>query len=71
MSAQMINYWTNFAISGTPNKPQPVNQQWPEFNMQTQAYMHFAAPNVSVIPFIRNSNCNFWDSMGYTWGVEH
>lgn len=68
LSVMMSYYWANFAHSGSPNKPLPVSVEWPAYDAINDRNMQLTVP-----PYV-NSHllapfCDFWDSMGYTFGV--
>jgi len=66
LTEQMGAYWTNFAISGDPNTPNPVAQyvNWPIFETSTSIDLQFNTPSFTE-SFIFKEKCDFWDSIGY------
>jgi carboxylesterase type B len=65
----MIDYWTNFARTGNPNKgANSVSTLWPKFDVSQLQDMKFIAPNSIVEQDFKQENCDFWDSIGYHHG---
>jgi carboxylesterase type B len=64
LTEQMGFYWTNMAISGNPNKPQPVGLEWPVYTASSSISMQLNTP-VFTETFIFKQKCDFWDSIGY------
>merc|ERR1712137_68197 len=67
LAAHISTAWGNFATSGTPNSPKQVSPQWPLYNQDTDQDMKWATPS-SVETGYLQSYCDFWDTLGYTWG---
>ena len=66
LSNAMVDYWTNFAHSGSPNKgPNPPKVQWAPFTPHDLNYMHLTTPNVSLESGYRKDKCDMWDKWGY------
>jgi len=59
--------WGNFATSHNPNTPFPVNTSWPGYHQSSDQDMMFATPS-SIETGYLDTYCDFWDSLGYTWG---
>ncbi len=68
MSNSMIDYWTNFAKTGNPNKPAPV-QFWPQFDYNTFNSLNINTPN-SIVQGLQQKKCDFWDKIGYLKGAK-
>jgi len=68
LSGQMIDYWTNFARTGDPNKGRTVNVMWPKFDTSTWSNMEFQTPYNHVVQKLRKGFSDFWDELGYHWG---
>jgi len=64
----MIDYWTNFARNGDPNKGVKVPIQWPTYNSQTKQNILFQTPQISVESAWQKDTCQFWDRLGYHHG---
>lgn len=58
----MINMWTNFAKTGNPNKPRPVQMFWPSYTKDAQQYLHISRDMTSdsVRSHIFTRELNFW-----------
>lgn len=69
LSFQMIHYWTNFAMSGSPNSPQSVKTQWPNYNSSSNQILILSTPSNYVSQDLRIQNCDYFDSIGYLWGT--
>lgn len=66
LSDTMIDYWTNFAYSGSPNKgPNSPPVQWEQFTPQNLNYMKLETPKVSLQVGYRRDKCDMWDKWGY------
>ena len=68
LSQQMGHYWTNFAKTGSPNKPfkenPPELPSWPAANAENLRYMQLGIPTKVIDdPFTEISQ--FWDPIGY------
>lgn len=68
LSLSMIDYWTNFARSGNPNSPAPVDVNWPLWDNTTLLALNFTVPENFVASDVRGEYLNFWDKLGYGWG---
>eukprot|EP00029_Vermamoeba_vermiformis_P012183 TRINITY_DN69_c0_g1_i2.p1 TRINITY_DN69_c0_g1~~TRINITY_DN69_c0_g1_i2.p1 ORF type:complete len:528 (-),score=132.78 TRINITY_DN69_c0_g1_i2:32-1615(-) len=68
MSNAMIDYWTNFAKTGNPNKPAPV-QYWPQFDYTSFNSLDINTP-ISVVQGLKKNKCDFWDGIGYFDGAK-
>jgi len=60
-------YWGNFAITQNPNSPNSVSLNWPAYQVSSDQDLEFATPS-TVETGYRESYCDFWDGLGYTWG---
>jgi carboxylesterase type B len=67
LSKRMVSYWTNFAKTGNPNSPASVTPLWPLYSQTADQNMEFAIPP-TVQSGLRSAYCNFWDSVGYSFG---
>lgn len=66
--AQLIStYWGNFATSFNPNTPYSQSLQWPPYFTSSDQDLKFSTPS-SVETGYMDSQCDFWDSLGYSWG---
>lgn len=64
LSRSMATYWTNFAKSQDPNEPADVQLRWPKVTTGNETYMYFQDP-LSVEHNYLQSDCDFWDEIGY------
>ena len=61
ISEYMQQYWTNFAKTGDPNKPNGANLPlWPKFNTQSRAYMNFTGIAPESGEGLRRSFCDLY-----------
>jgi carboxylesterase type B len=68
MATQMVDYWTNFAHTGNPNKgPNPANTVWPQYSPTSRGSIMLATPVQPVYGFSKKI-CDWWDTQGYAWG---
>ena len=67
LANQISTFWGNFATSGTPNGPFSVSLPWPVYQQSLDQDLEFATPSVVETNY-RESYCDFWDTLGYTWG---
>ena len=71
LSNDVIEYWTNFAKTGDPNKSSDKCRRkdamnWPIYtNDNSWLQMRFKAPGSSVDSNFRGHYCDFWDHVGY------
>ena len=56
LSAAMMDYWTNFARTGDPNRADLI--RWPVFDRKTEPYMEFGDMTV-VGSGLENKTCDF------------
>lgn len=58
----MINVWANFAKTGNPNKPTPVQMFWPPYTKETQQYLHMTRnmTSESVKSYLLALEFNLW-----------
>jgi len=62
--------WGNFVTSKNPNVPFPTNGvQWPTFTAANDQVLHYQTPQSVIETGYRKTYCDFWDSIGYTWGA--
>jgi len=69
LSDSMMAYWTNLAISGSPNvgnQIPPNGLYWPAFD-SSFPNMQFATPSNFIQEYFNNDRCDFWDSYGYQY----
>jgi cholinesterase len=75
LSVYLQTAWTNFAINGDPNKGAPFKSGWPEWKSYSSDggaadnFMAFKTPVAAAEQHELEKNCDFWDEMGYEWGV--
>ena len=68
LSDLMIKYWTNFAKSHDPNVGENVDLKWPTYSEEHKwAYLHFSALSNVYFGDYRQSFCDFWDRIGYSF----
>jgi carboxylesterase type B len=67
LSKRMVTYWTNFAKTANPNSPVSVQPTWPLYSQAVDQSMELTVPP-TVQSGLRASYCNFWDSLGYSFG---
>jgi len=67
LANQISTFWGNFATSGSPNTPYNVALPWPVYQQSLDQDLEFATPSVVETNY-RESNCDFWDTLGYNWG---
>jgi len=70
VSQNMIRYLANFMRSSDPNVGLPVSEKWPRWTNQTKQSIFFQA-NMNVSGFYKDDICNFWDKLGYGFGVRN
>ena len=69
MAATMGSFWSNFAVSGSPNtgKTIPGSPNWPLYNATTDMHIELALP-LSTGSGLLKSKCDMWDEvMDYLW----
>ncbi|XP_050391499.1 cholinesterase 2 [Patella vulgata] len=60
-SKQVMDYWTNFAKTGNPNKPKSVLAEWKPFNHDNQDYLYFPMTgNPRGETFLNARRAEFW-----------
>jgi carboxylesterase type B len=66
LTAQMSNYWGNFANTGNPNKgPNSVNVQWPQYTSPSYENVVLSAPQITTESQEYQQICEFWNTVGY------
>lgn len=72
LADQMLEYWTNFAKTGDPNRNTISNQDetsllnWPRYQQPGDwQIMKLRTPKNEVIKNFNNDFCHFWDGVGY------
>jgi len=72
LANNMVDYWSNFAKTGDPNrsslsKPSEESNlvNWPQYTQNNDAALRLVTPTPIVQTGILNDNCNFWDGIGY------
>lgn len=60
-------YWGNFATSFNPNTPKSTSLQWPLYYASSDQDLDFATPSSVETGYLK-SQCDFWDTLGYSWG---
>jgi len=60
MATAMGGYWSNFAKTGNPNGAGLV--EWPRYSTAADRHLRFAA-TISAAAGLRNTTCDFWDTM--------
>ena len=71
-SHSMATYWGNFGNSHSPNAPLPVPTQWPVYTTSSDTILRMYYDDQVNFPLQQNylqSQCDFWDSLGYGWGT--
>ncbi|XP_041376991.1 cAMP-regulated D2 protein-like [Gigantopelta aegis] len=73
LSNDVIDYWTNFAKTGDPNRsssvkgPKGARMNWPNYKKENSwSQMRFKAPGSYVDNNFRSFYCDFWDRIGYS-----
>jgi len=63
----MASYWTNFAVTGDPNKgSQTVSLKWVTYNSTVaNTLMYFTTPQNKLITNVRKQYCDYFDSIQY------
>ncbi|XP_050391496.1 cholinesterase 2 [Patella vulgata] len=57
----VMDYWTNFAKSGNPNKPRAVPQEWKLYTNDKQEYLYFPnSGNPEIKTYIHARRVTFW-----------
>ncbi|KAK6171284.1 hypothetical protein SNE40_019507 [Patella caerulea] len=60
-SKQIMDYWTNFAKTGNPNKPRTVPQEWKPYTNDKQEYLYFPnSGNPEIKKYIHARRITFW-----------
>ena len=65
LSEAMVNYWTNFAVSGDPNKPTP-GVAWPAYTATEDVTLELG-DTVRVVRDLKRAQCDFWDAVPPPW----
>jgi para-nitrobenzyl esterase len=61
LAAHMVNYWTQFARTGTPNGS--GSPQWPAYTAASDTYQSLEPPTPKPTSgFATDHHCRFWDS---------
>jgi len=68
LAAFVSTTYGNFARSGNPNSPVNVSLAWPQYFEDSDQNMRYATPSTIESGYLK-TNCDFWDSLGYTWGT--
>ncbi|CAF3967235.1 unnamed protein product [Rotaria sordida] len=64
LSKSMATYWTNFAKTQDPNKPEIVRVEWPRTIIGNEKYIYFQNP-IQIEANYMKDDCDFWDTIGY------
>ncbi|CAF1502309.1 unnamed protein product, partial [Rotaria sordida] len=64
LSKSMATYWTNFAKTQDPNKPEIVPVEWPRTIIGNEKYIYFQNP-IQIEADSMKDDCDFWDTIGY------
>uniref|UniRef100_H2XYR8 Carboxylic ester hydrolase n=1 Tax=Ciona intestinalis TaxID=7719 RepID=H2XYR8_CIOIN len=48
LSKNMMTFFTNFAKTGNPNKPLPLETEWPLYNSESRKHVEFTVPSIKV-----------------------
>jgi len=68
ISNTLIDYYSNFARSGNPNRGnRNITLSWPQFVESSKIHMEIGE-KIELRSNFRNENFNFWDRMGYIHG---
>ncbi|XP_076470633.1 cAMP-regulated D2 protein-like [Babylonia areolata] len=68
LSAQIMDFWTNFAKTGDPNSPGPSPKPaWPRYGQEEGQWpvFKFQTPQSVVESDYHGKECDFWDTIGY------
>ncbi|MDA1092631.1 MAG: carboxylesterase family protein [Acidobacteria bacterium] len=65
LSAQMSQYWVNFATTGNPNGE--GLPEWPKYDRGAESAIHFATDGTTATAKVREAKLDLFDS-GYTVG---
>jgi len=66
LSKAMSSYWTNFAVTGNPNKgAQSVTLNWVTYNSSADMLMYFTTPQNLLVNDLRKQYCDYFDSISY------
>lgn len=66
-----MDYYTNFAKNGDPNKGANVIIGWPDFRRESSIHLQFTFENIAPEKEMKKKEFDFWDSIGYKWGTGH
>lgn len=76
LTAYLQTAWSNFAITGgNPNLPQAFAEGWPQWKAFSEDkgvadnFMALKTPIAEASTHELKSKCDFWDEMGYDWGL--
>jgi len=64
LSEELSANWGNFATNFDPNKPLPVNPDWPPYDQSSEPYLLFSTPSSQEFKY-KEELCDFWDTIGY------
>jgi len=62
LQTNMVDYWSQFAISGNPNSG--ATPYWPQYDSTTDSNI-VLDENISVISGLKKDLCDFWDTVPY------
>ncbi|XP_060570513.1 neuroligin-4, Y-linked-like [Ruditapes philippinarum] len=64
LSREMITMWTNFAKSGNPNSPVPLNgSSWPAYDNSGEMYLEIKSDQSYIQQRLRAEQVVFWNSL--------
>eukprot|EP01127_Copromyxa_protea_P010262 TRINITY_DN2491_c0_g1_i2.p1 TRINITY_DN2491_c0_g1~~TRINITY_DN2491_c0_g1_i2.p1 ORF type:complete len:415 (-),score=72.93 TRINITY_DN2491_c0_g1_i2:157-1401(-) len=71
LSHSIMDYFSNFARTGDPNKgPHVPSVVWPVWTQDKKSSLVFQTPN-TVVSSLSNYDCTFWDGLGYAFGFNN
>jgi len=66
LSKSIASYWTNFAVTGDPNKgAQSVTLPWPLYRGNIDTLLYLSTPQNSLLSNLRKEFCDLFDTIHY------
>ncbi|KAJ7333677.1 hypothetical protein OS493_017221 [Desmophyllum pertusum] len=62
LSKDIMTLWTNFAKTGNPNKPTPLEKNWPQYTADHEEYLGLS-PNLTVRSKMRPDKMALWNEL--------